>query len=374
MQEAYPSVKLAWALASLLVLSSIVYAPTGLRAEEGPQKGSASDDRRAEAAETPSPAAETAGTFGLEYTPGRGLRVGNTGIVLGGYSSVEVNRDEGEPVEFLFEDLSFFVIFQPLGRFSFFSELEFEDLFSIDSDGDAGSPDGRFEIERLYGDFRFDDRLELRAGKFLTPVGRWNVIHAQPLVWTTSRPLVTEAPFDENTTGLMLRGSVARGKVTYRLWGQFTNQLEPSPQIVQSDRSGGARMQLDLLPTLSIGGSYLSFRSQGEWFHLVGADALWRSGRIEWMSEASFDTGAGSSGSQWGLYSQIAVRAIGRVYAVGRYELFSPRGSRRRLNQVILAAAYRPRPFAIFKIEYQLADRSSDLSEPGFRSSFALLF
>lgn len=308
------------------------------------------------------------------YVPGRGMRFGETGLVIGGYGSIDLVRDEGAPARLTLEDLSFFVMVHAFERFSFFSELEFEDLFTVDTDGNAGSPDDRFEIERLYGDFAINDRLNLRAGKFLTPVGRWNVIHAQPLVWTTSRPLLTDVPFDENTTGLMLSGSLADGWLDYDLFGQFTNQLEPTPQVMQADRSGGARLTLEPIPGLSLGGTYLASRSEGEWFHLIGLDALWRTGPFEWMSEATFDEGAGSSGSQWGIYSQVAAELISKVYAVGRYEHFAPRGGYRHLNQVVIGAAYRPRPYAIFKIEYQILDHTSDLTEAGFRSSFALLF
>ncbi len=310
----------------------------------------------------------------LSYVPGRGLRFGTSGLVLGGYTSVDFTRDEGGPGHLNLEDLSLFVMLQGFERFTFFSELEFEDLLSIDSDGNAGSSGERFEIERLYADFAYSDQLKVRVGKFLTPVGRWNVIHAQPLVWTTSRPLVTELPFDENTTGVSLSGELLSGRIGYDVFGQFTNQLEPTPQFVEADRSGGARLTIQPRPGLSLGSTYLAFRSRDEWFHLGGLDAVWRDGPIEWMSELSFDEGAGTSGSQWGLYSQLAVQFFSQVYGIGRYEHFAPRGAGRSLNQVVVGAAYRPAPYATFKVEYQIVDHHSDLTEAGFRSSLAILF
>lgn len=310
----------------------------------------------------------------LSYIPGRGLHIGETGLVLGGYSSIDLVRDEGAPARLTLANVSLFVMFQLSERFSFFSEIEYENLFSIDTNGDAGSPDERFAAERLYVDFSFNDRLEVRAGKFLTPVGRWNVIHAQPLVWTTSRPLVTEVPFDKNTTGVMLSGNLFDGRLGYDLFGQFTDELQAAPHGTRADRSGGARLTLDVAPGLSLGGTYVGFRSRNEWFHLVGIDALWQRGPLEWMTEMTFDEGAGASGSQWGAYTQLAARILPRVYAVGRYEYFAARGANRGLNQVVLGAAFRLRPYAIFKVEYQILDHSSPLTSAGFRSSFALLF
>ncbi len=82
------------------------------------------------------------------------------------------------------------------------------------------------ELERLYADVYLAPAATLRLGKFLTPIGRWNLIHADPLMWTTSRPLVTFQPFATDTTGGMLYGSVhPLGKA---LEGAATNELMAS--------------------------------------------------------------------------------------------------------------------------------------------------
>jgi hypothetical protein len=44
------------------------------------------------------------------------------------------------------------------------------------------------EVERLYLDYLHSDALATRLGKHLTPIGRWNLRHADPLVWTATRP------------------------------------------------------------------------------------------------------------------------------------------------------------------------------------------
>ncbi len=130
----------------------------------------------------------------LAYTPGRGLQLGETGLTIGGYSNVTLTRDEGREAEGELDDLSFFIVGDPLPRLHIFAELEYEDAFTIDEDGDFSSPDDVFTAERLYADIAVADAVNLRTGIFLTPVGRWNVMHAAPLVWTTSRPLTTENP------------------------------------------------------------------------------------------------------------------------------------------------------------------------------------
>ncbi len=268
---------------------------------------------------TDAPAYTLASPIGpLAYTPGRGLRLGHTPITLGGYTNLDLVRDEGGPTELTLDDLSLFVIADPHPRLHLFSELEIEELVTLDSHGHGGTHDARYVTERLYGDLTLSDQLIVRAGKFLTPVGRWNVIHAQPLVWTTSRPLVTFMPFDKHTTGAMLFGSVfpAAGRVTYTLYGQCLNQLDPSPQPVEAHRSVGGRLEYQVANGPSVGASYLAFTSHGDWQHLGGLDTLWRRDRVEVMGEAVYS----DAPRRWGLYLQPVVRVASRLYLVGRYE------------------------------------------------------
>jgi hypothetical protein len=145
----------------------------------------------------------------LTYTPGRGARLGDTNLTLGGYSNLNLTRDDGGPALLSLDDLSLFVIWDPHPRIHLFSELEFEDLVQVDDHGRGGTNNWSFNAERLFADVTLTDELSVRVGKFLTPVGRWNVIHAQPLVWTTTRPLATLLPFDPHTTGAMLSGWIA---------------------------------------------------------------------------------------------------------------------------------------------------------------------
>src|SRR5689334_6982395 len=95
----------------------------------------------------------------VEYTPGRGLRAGDSGLTIGGYTNLNASRDEGGPGRFSLDDLSFFVTWDPIARFHLFSELEFEDLVDVDDHGRQDTTDRRFTAERLYGDVAAADWL-----------------------------------------------------------------------------------------------------------------------------------------------------------------------------------------------------------------------
>lgn len=313
----------------------------------------------------------------LDYTPGRGLRVGNTGLTLGGYADAFLNRNEGGPADLGVDDLSVFVIWDPIPRFHFFSELEGEDLVHVDDHGHGGTNESTFLAERLYGDLIGSDRVALRLGKFLTPVGRWNVIHAQPLVWTTSRPLTTLLPFDAHSTGAMVFGSVLPDDSTlsYSVYGQFVNSLDPqADQPHPSDRSAGLRLAYDPSTNWSLGASYLASHTQGEWDHLAGLDTLWQRDGFELMGEAVLEDGTGDLGWQWGVYLQPVLRVWPRTYLVGRYEHFDQRAPSPEVNLIVSGIAFKPVPYVVLKAEYLFADHVAADSPPGVKTSLAILF
>jgi hypothetical protein len=311
----------------------------------------------------------------LTYTPGRGAHLGGTGVTLGGYANVDVTRDEGGPGLLSVDDLSLFVGWAPTPRLHLLSELEIEDALEVDDHGRGGIDEAHFTAERLYADAIVSDALVLRIGKFLTPVGRWNVIHAQPLVWTTSRPLATTMPFDPHTTGAMLWGTLpaGRGTVGYTLYGQATDQLDPSSEPTTQDRAGGARFEYGTGSGWSVGASYLAFTENERWHQLGGLDGFWRRRRFELLGEFIYEEVERGAGHQWGLYVQPVVELLPKIYLVLRYEHYDqPSGPTVDLG--VGGLAWRPFPYLVLKAEYLTSHERAAESPPGFKSSVALLF
>ena len=311
----------------------------------------------------------------LAYTPGRGLSIGAAALTLGGYADMTWIRDEGERSRISLEDLSLFVIWDPIERLHFFSELEYHDVFDLDESGTADSRSDAATVERLYVDIGVSDAVNLRAGIFLTPVGRWNVIHAAPLVWTTSRPLTTRIPFDPDVTGLMLWGTFFPGKgaLTYSLFDQFAKPIEGDPDFQPADHSLGGRLQWDVDSGWSFGASYLAARRGGDWRHLGGLDFLWARRPLEIMGEAIVDAGEGGA-PQWGFYVQPVLALTSRLSLVGRYEHYAQGGPPPQLNLITTGIDVRLLPTVVLKVEYEVVDRSSRTAPAGLRTSIAVLF
>ena len=327
-----------------------------------------------------------------EYHLGHGYRLGDSGVTLGGYASAEILRPSGRSWSFQAEDISLFVTAEK-GRWRFFSETEVNDALSAGNGEAFGIRRARFDAERLHLDYTLAEELKFRIGKFLTPVGRWNLIHADPLVWTTSRPRVTAAPFAPHATGVMAFGdfNALDREWNYSLYAGGKNQLDmkkPDESLDSVYRDTfGVRVVNEMPGRFQMGASYAHFE-QVEFFpgsrDLAELDFFWTRNRMELSGEFAYRWSAGKD--DWGLYLQgvapLPLPLGENVYAIGRYEAFQREDSSRLANRWVAGLAYRPLPPLVFKVEYSVGvDAGNSVSErivegspEGFAASVAVLF
>ena len=320
------------------------------------------------------------GAHGLSYSPGRGLRLDGTGLVLGGFATAEIEREDGEAAEFSLENLNLFLIFDRFRRFRAVAELALNEPLVVNDEGDGGAHDS-FELRRLFGDFAFTDLLHVRLGTFLTPVGYWNLIEAPPLTWTTEAPLIVDRTvFGLTTTGPMLHGStgVLDGRLEYALFAQVLEPIGNDEQIDPDEYRAGARLEYDMGTEWSAGVSYLASDRDSDWSHLEDIYLFWQRQGFELLGEALYQDGAGAATRDWGAYLQGVYRIYGPIRGVARYEHFAPPHDRPQLNLFTLGVALKPYPFMAFKVEYRFSDRSPAQDFPenpvGFFSSFSTFF
>ena len=274
-----------------------------------------------------------------QYQLGKGLQLGDSGFWLGGYSTLRVDSLKNIPWSAQLSDLSLFVGWQK-GHWRFFSEFELGDGLVLGNGQGLTTHLGYFDLERLYVDYLFDDAFKLRVGKFLTPIGRWNQIHADPLVWTTSKPVILDDAFAMHVTGGMVYGNfeVMDKLWSYVFYGGGGNQLDFVPPADSSDDNfrdtTGFRLFHESPGQIQIGLSYAHyakvFRHPGE-KNLLGCDFFWTRKHYEVSGEFIYRFGTGTAKGKdiapkrydlWGLYLQGVVPLIGDLYAVARYESY----------------------------------------------------
>lgn len=315
-----------------------------------------------------------------DYRPGTGWQIPGSGFRLGGYAAAGLEDDVNQHVATGIDDFSLFVHWEGEGKWRLFSELDLEKPV-LEQDPDAGTESQTYlSLERAYVDYLYSEEVNFRAGKFLTPIGRWNVIHAAPLVWTTTRPLVTERTFPTNLTGAMAYGSVPAfgNEVDYSVYTSVGKDWRSSPSLDPFDEAFGMHLTVPTSGLGEIGVSLANFEQRsaiGERRNLLGWDYFWTQDRYEVSTEMAYRfSDKGHASDEKGLFVQGVAPVSGRWYAVARYEFYEPADPGAAIDLWLAGAALRLSPAEIFKVEFSHASNNRIQAPEGFFVSFAVLF
>ena len=325
-----------------------------------------------------------------QYQIGHGYSLPAYHLTLGGYASLQAQDFEDHPLKASIQDLSLFLNWTPGVRWQIFSEVNLTDTLGYEG-GDFTTRNAEFNLERLYVDYAATDTVALRIGKFLTPVGRWNQLHAAPLEWTVSRPLITEELYAHKLTGLMIHGTklISGNEFDYSLFGDDSLNLDPDqvdtedtgPNILPSrnfNNAFGITLRYHLWNDLfQVGVSYLNSLVDGlsGRKHLFDSDLLWIYHDVELSGEMSYRISTnGLQKDEWGGFLQGVVPLYGHIYGVARGEIFDSAEVDHIARIVSLGIAYRPQPALIYKLEYRLGNSTERLAPEGWLASIAILF
>lgn len=314
------------------------------------------------------------------------------GFKLGGYSSASVSAPRNGSAEASLDDISLMLSWNNNGRLSFFSELELERPLSWNEDKNFNSKNSYFDLERLYLDYNVSEKINLRSGRFLTPAGRWNLLHAAPLVWTATRPLVTSQLFPSAINGLMLFGAVpyqsAYQDSAQNLAFEYSFFIEALKDQTQDNNEtmykNVAGAHFALASTINVGLSLATFTEDTPTspdYRMIGIDFITHVKGWE-ISGEGFQrfTNHGSNGGS-GAYLQSAVPLGSNWYWLTRLETLqhdhkaSARASGDASgNRWVLGLTKRITPKQVLKME--LVGGNDDFTDTprGFVGSFAVLF
>jgi hypothetical protein len=319
----------------------------------------------------------------LDYEPGRGLRFGSSGLSIGGFSTFEIEREDGEPGELALDSINFLVSYEPTDRLHFFAELEVGDLLAWETNQSDVESDPRANFERLYAEYTHSDALNLRFGKFQTPVGRWNLAPAEPFVWTATQPASVELGLDEHQTGVAIYGSFhpKNRVVSYQVFGQVIDAFDVESDESPAERSVGARLEYgDARGNWSFGGAVLANEKDGAWTTQGAVDAKWRAtDRLELTSELHVSGGDIPGRDFWGVFVEGAYPLdrlspkLSRLYLVGRAEHYDAAGE--RATQVFdFGVTWLPREWLNLKAGYRALTHENGELADGLHVSISVIF
>jgi hypothetical protein len=326
------------------------------------------------------------------YQLGQGYPLPGLGLTAGGYASIRFSKLEGEKTKLDIPDLSLFLYGDLTPTWHVFTEVELSHALKLTDSGLSGS-DADFDVERLYADHNLTPWASLRLGKFLTPIGRWNQIHADPLVWTVSRPLTSSAAFARHATGLQLYGThpLGQSSLDYQLYADDSSNLDPNegredtfeqldikPNPPSSFKRGAGLRLLyrSADDALRVGFSTARYGlvDQPGTKQLVGADLVYTWSNWELSGESVYrreESGAGPK--EWGSFVQLVAPVTDGLYAVFTHERYRPAGFPQALSTNSIGLTYRPSPPVAIKLEHRDARGEEELAPVGWLASISVL-
>jgi hypothetical protein len=271
---------------------------------------------------------------------------------------------------------------EPAPEWKVLAEVDLQDVVQLPAhsadDGSGSQP--YVALDRLYVDYRASDSASVRAGKFLTPIGRWNQEHSDPQVWTVLRPLISQSAFPSTATGLMLFGSVPLGGqwVDYQAYASDGGEWRPSPHSHPFDRAFGGRLSTALNPALQVGVSLSRFipRDYGSnEFDLYGVDGSFTWHRTEFSGEAIERRARdGAVAREHGWFLQGVAPLIDRWWGVARVEAYRRATDPSDSRTALVGFVYRSGRHWVFKVEWARATGSTEGLPSGLLSSVTLAY
>ncbi|MEZ0238497.1 MAG: hypothetical protein ACAH06_10570 [Methylophilaceae bacterium] len=296
---------------------------------------------------------------------------------VGGYASGGFRVHPGGKAAADLHELSLILNWDGGGKLRLFSELEVETPLTWEEGGSISSNDADFDIERLYADYSLTGALTMRGGRLLTPVGRWNVTHAAPLVWTTNRPAATEKLFPEAINGVMLYGTLPlnEGALDYALFGEALRDQTKDKDEPFFEKTRGVR--LAYIGIAEVGMTLSEFEEDAigqPRYRMLGLDFFKALNGWEFSGELYRRFARGNDDDRsGGGYAQVVAPLGNRWFAIGRLEnLRLP--DEGTTGRWLVGTAWRWKNNQIFKLEY-VGGRDEHPDMPrGFAASYAILF
>jgi len=285
------------------------------------------------------------------YELGQGLVI-NDKLTLSGYVSTEyifLNNNNS----FILDDIAFLAYGSLSSQLSYFVELEASEVYVKDFHNNTLSSDFSTYIERGYIDYSHSDSINIRIGKFITPIGYWNYEHINVLRDSTSSPLYSSTTFPTLVTGLDIYGNISFVEdLHYHLFAQHNDSLSPQMVSVASTHFFGLSLEYDISDSIGLGGSLGQYElsNSPKVIDFIQLNSKYAYQSLDVQSEVIYTRVETSKETALLGYIQGTYHFNAKHALILRYE----HSQRIESEQIgILGYSYRPLYPVSFKIEYQ---------------------
>ncbi len=297
--------------------------------------------------------------FADKYELGHGYRVNNT-LNMGAYFSLDYTN--GKSIDRLrLDDMALLAYGNLPSNFSYLSEFEAAPFYIRDYKNGTSQTNSTPHRERMYLNYSSSDRLNFRLGKFITPIGYWNLEPINVLRDTDSNPLYSLTMFPKFVTGAQMYGYLDEDElIKYHLFAQATDDIDKNYINIQNDFFLGASLGVDISDEINIGsavGYYETYAKKD--VSLLEANAKYDNYpfllQTEWAYTSIQNNLLYSKAYQVGGYVQGMYNLNPENALVGRYEYFkdTQKNVMSKNHIAIIGYSYRPLYAVSIKGEYQ---------------------
>ncbi len=312
--------------------------------------------------------------FAEEYELGQGLKVGELPLYIGGYGTVDYLQRVDDYKRFRMDDLGV-MAYGSTERFSYLAAIETEKLYIKEWGKREGrSRSTKMVIERLYMDYQLDDSIKIRAGKYNTPIGYWNLEPIDILRDAASNPYLAFIVYPRYSTGLLVDyADKLNSNTSYSVILQENNDLDDDYNNILLDRHYGIGVEHSIDDSLSIKANTGYLKTKENENFVYGLLSLqYKEELYEITSELGFRRGEDHWNVPYAFYAEGVYHMSEGHDLIGRFEHYKiDEGAVRDEQIAIMGYTYRPSYPVALKFEYQAHTYTN---ENQFRFAFSIMF
>ena len=316
------------------------------------------------------------GTFlgASEYRLGHGVEI-NQYLTLGGYFSTKYENSQ-KTKEYMLDDVALLAYGKLSDNFSYLIELEATQFWVRNFGNDTTQKNMHFHIERAWLSYKYNDYLNLKMGKFITPIGYWNLTPITVLKDTTSNPKYASEIYPKFTTGVMAYGYLPfDDSITYNLFLQKNKDLDPNYNNIETDEYYGIEVKKHF-ENMTLGINMGEYEVSEEHIQYFGASLKYQKSKIQILGEYSQLTynplnNANEKHTKYAYYLQGRYKINRKHFVIGRYEKFKDLFHGIDEEIKLIGYNYRPTYPVSIKCEYQINSNEADNK---VLFSFSMLF
>jgi hypothetical protein len=309
-----------------------------------------------------------------DYELGSGKQVGSLPLYVGGYFSLDY-RNMANEKRYRADDIAI-LGYGSYDKLSYMAEFEYKEFYLETYVGDTKTiqKDTQLHSERVYLDYNFNENYVLRAGKYNSSIGFWNLLPINVLRQTTSNPISSNIVYPKFTTGTDISyTSYDEGELKINLTLQNNKDLDAKYNNYEINKHYGigALYERDDYSVKINGGYFHRMNVLDDKLYYFMLSAKYETEEYELLGEIGYQQSQDRVTTPYAGYIQGSYHFAPKHVGIIRFESYEDKINVKKDDIGVVGYTYRPSYPVAIKSEYQFHSISR---ENQFLFSVSVLF